>query len=127
MNRQLVIASVLLILTAIILGAFGAHALEKLVSPEKLSSYETGVRYQVYTGIALLAIGLQADRFAFSLKGFMLLQLIGVLFFSGSIYLLSLQEPLGMSLKFLGPVTPLGGSLMIAGWVVILVQLLRKK
>lgn len=126
MNRTITFTGILLILIAIILGAFGAHALKESISMEKLVSYETGVRYQFYHGISLLIIGLNTDKFKFSLVWAYRIILIGVVLFSGSIYLLALQNLIG-SMKFLGPVTPLGGSLMIVGWVLILVGLLKTK
>lgn len=127
MNRKIVIAGIVLIVVAIILGAFGAHALKDLLLEAKLKSFETGVRYEMYHGLALLVLGLNADHFSFSLKLATTLILAGVLLFSVSIYFLSLQEPLQMSFKFLGPITPLGGVLMITGWTVLLVQLLKEK
>lgn len=127
MNKKVTITGVVFIVTAIILGAFGAHALKELISPEKLISYETGVRYQMYHGLGLLIIGLLADRFSFKMNTFYYLQLTGVIMFSGSIYLLALQEPLNVKLSFLGPVTPIGGVLMILGWSILLLGLLRAK
>lgn len=127
MNRNIVIIAVCMIGIAIILGAFGAHGLKELVTAEKLASFETGVKYQMYHGLALLLLGLNADRVSFSLKTVSTLLLLGTLLFSVSIYFLTIQELLGASLKFLGPVTPLGGSLLIAGWMIFLVKLVRSK
>lgn len=124
MNKRIVIIGAVLMLLAIILGAFGAHSLKELISPEKLTSYETGVRYQVYHGLALLVIGLNAEKFKNGLRAFCLLILLGVILFSGSIYFLSIEEILHMKLSFLGPVTPVGGVLMIAGWIVFIIKLL---
>lgn len=123
----MVLTAATLILLAIVLGAFGAHALKEIISAEKLISFETGVRYQMYTGIALLVIGLNADRIAGSIRVFFGLQLIGILLFSLSIYLLALQEVIGVSLRFLGPVTPIGGMLLISSWIVIIMQLVKSK
>lgn len=127
MNKKIVVTGVVLIVVAIILGAFGAHGLRELVSVEKLATFEVGVRYEMYAGIILLIFGLNADKFSFSLKWISNLILVGIILFSGSIYLLSLQELTSMNLKFLGPITPIGGSLMIAGCTVLIVQLLRKQ
>lgn len=126
MNKKIVVTGVVLIVIAIILGAFGAHGLKELVSVEKLATFEVGVRYEMYAGIILLIFGLNADKFSFSLKWISNLILVGIILFSGSIYLLSVQELTSMNLKFLGPITPVGGSLMIAGCTVLIVQLLRK-
>lgn len=127
MNKSILLSAGLLIMTAIILGAFGAHALEKVLSPERLSSYEVGVRYQLYTGLALLVFGTGASKLTFQLTWIHRLLLGGTLLFSGSIYLLSFQELMGVSLSFLGPLTPIGGTLLIAGWCVFLVKLFRSK
>jgi uncharacterized membrane protein YgdD (TMEM256/DUF423 family) len=127
MNKKMVFTAAILILLAIVLGAFGAHALKEIISAEKLISFETGVRYQMYTGIALLVIGLNADKIGGSIRVFFGLQLIGILLFSLSIYLLALQEVMGVSLRFLGPVTPIGGMLLISSWIVFIIQLMKSK
>jgi uncharacterized membrane protein YgdD (TMEM256/DUF423 family) len=109
------------------LGAFGAHALKELLSAEKLESFEVGVRYQFYTSMILLLFGITADKFSFSLRSFYLFQILGVFLFSGSIYFLSLEEIFHTSLNFLGPITPIGGGLMIIGWVLFIFRLWRIK
>ncbi len=115
-KKMLTIAAVLGVVT-IGIGAFGAHGLEKLVDAEAQSSFETGVRYQMYHVIALwlLSISTRVPRrtrlWAFRFFIF------GILLFSGSIYLLSLNSVLSTDLKFLGPVTPIGGLLLILGWL----------
>ena len=127
MNKQMAIVSVLLIALGIILGAFGAHGLKQVVSPEKVASFEVGVRYQIYHGIALLILSLNASKIEGTLKVFLAFILGGILFFSGSIYLLALNDLLVADLSFLGPLTPVGGVLMIAGWGVLVRQLLKMK
>lgn len=127
MNKQIAIVSVLLISLGIILGAFGAHGLKQVVSPEKVASFEVGVRYQIYHGIALLILSLNASKIEGTLKVFLAFILGGILFFSGSIYLLALNDLLVADLSFLGPLTPVGGVLMIAGWGVLVRQLLKMK
>ena len=127
MNKQIAIISVLLIVLGIVLGAFGAHGLKELVTPEKVASYEVGVRYQIYHGLALLVLSLNASKIEGSLKVFLIFILSGVLLFSGSIYFLALNDVLSPDLSFLGPVTPIGGLLMIMGWGVLLRQFLKMK
>lgn len=127
MNKKIVVTGLVLLVIAIILGALGAHGLKELINPEKLASFEVGVRYEIYCGMLLLIIGLNADKFSFSLKWMSNLILMGVFLFSGSVYLLSMQELTTVNLKFLGPITPIGGSLMIAGCIVWIVQILRKQ
>lgn len=126
MNKKFVTTGVILVLLAIILGAFGAHGLKKIADANSVASFETGVRYQHYSGLALLIIGFSSNHLAFNLKPFFRLTLLGTLLFSGSIYLLSLQNLIGMELKFLGPITPIGGSLLIIGWAVLLIKIIRQ-
>lgn len=125
MKKGIVLSGVILIVVAIILGAFGAHGLKEVVSAEKIASFEVGVRYEIYIGIILLILGFNADKLQFSLKWVVNLVLLGAVMFCGSIYFLSLQELTTMKLSFLGPITPIGGSLMIAGLIVFVVKLLR--
>ena len=127
MNKSAVIIGVVMMVIAIILGAFGAHGLKEHLTPEKLNTFEVGVRYQIYHGLAFLILGLSADKVQFSLKLSIRFIFAGVLMFSVSIYFLAIQEMLGVSLKFLGPVTPLGGVLMIIGWILFLVKIIRSK
>lgn len=126
MNKKIVLTAAVLLLLAIVLGAFGAHGLKDKVTPERIATFEVGVRYQFYIGLAMLILGFNEEKLGFSLKPTFILLLIGVLFFSVSIYFLAIQEILGTSLKFLGPITPLGGLLMIIGLFVFIVKLMRK-
>src|SRR5262245_58254515 len=118
MNKSALLGTALACI-AVVLGAFGAHALKEKLEPLQLQVFETGVRYQVYHALALILLGLssgrihpswgQAAHWCFA---------AGILFFSGSLYLLSTRTLLGIeSWKFLGPVTPLGGLCFIAGWL----------
>lgn len=127
MNKKIVTIGIVLIVVAIILGAFGAHALKEVLTEKRLSSYEVGIRYQIYHGLAFLILGLNARQFTFSLKPISRLLFLGVLLFSGSIYALAMQDVLGVSMKFLGPITPLGGVLMIVGWIVLMMKLIKSK
>jgi uncharacterized membrane protein YgdD (TMEM256/DUF423 family) len=126
MNKKIVLTAAVLLMLAIILGAFGAHGLKDKVSPERIATFEVGVRYQFYIGLAMLILGFNEEKLGFSLKSTFLFLLLGVLFFSVSIYFLAIQEILGASLKFLGPITPIGGLLMIIGFLIFLVKLMRK-
>ncbi len=100
----------------VILGAFGAHLLEKLLSAAQLASFETGLRYQFYHVFFLILLSLVPRIEEKDKNKITLLISIGILLFSGSIYLLNLQDVLGLNLGFLGPVTPIGGSLLISAW-----------
>lgn len=120
----LIIAS-LFGITAIVLGAFGAHAFKKLISAEKLASFEVGVRYQMYSALALLILGFQLDFDVYSERLAVYSITAGTILFSFSIYLLSFAEYWKKNLKFLGPITPLGGLLMIIGWVALLISIIK--
>ena len=113
MNKKIVVTGAVLILIGIILGAFGAHSLKKVVDSSQVLSFETGVRYQIYHGFALIILGVNADRLLINSKWVIRFILLGVAVFSLSIYLMVMQGPMGLSLKFLGPITPIGGLLML--------------
>ena len=110
-------------LIAIVLGAFGAHALKEVLTAEQLSSFETGVRYQMYHAIVLLFVNVY-DGFTVSRKNAITyVFLIGILFFSGSIFAIHLTSVTAKSIWF---ITPLGGLLLIVGWLLMLVSFLKK-
>ena len=125
MNKNIMAWGATFALTAVILGAFGSHALKELLSINQLASFETGIRYQMFHGIVLLIIGISTDKIN---KTVIISKLFtsGTILFSFSIYLLNIQELIGTSLSFLGPVTPIGGALLIAGWFCLLLSLLKK-
>ncbi|SDQ78846.1 Uncharacterized membrane protein YgdD, TMEM256/DUF423 family [Chryseobacterium soldanellicola] len=112
---------------SVILGAFGAHALKKILSVERLESFETGVRYQMYAAFFLLIIGYILKFDTSSQKWISILMIAGTMLFSFSIYGLSLQDYLGANLKFLGPITPLGGLLMILSWGMLILYFAKNK
>ncbi|MFP3593364.1 DUF423 domain-containing protein [Chryseobacterium sp. SIMBA_038] len=112
---------------SVILGAFGAHALKKILSVERLESFETGVRYQMYAAFFLLIVGYVLKFETSSEKWVSILMIAGTMLFSFSIYFLSLQDYLGANLKFLGPITPLGGLLMIISWGMLIVYFAKNR
>ncbi|WP_172280429.1 DUF423 domain-containing protein [Chryseobacterium sp. Chry.R1] len=112
---------------SVILGAFGAHALKKILSVERLESFETGVRYQMYAAFFLLIIGFILKFETSSEKWVSILMIAGTMLFSFSIYFLSLQDYLGANLKFLGPITPLGGLLMILSWGMLILYFAKNR
>ena len=111
--------------TGVMLGAFGAHLFKKIISKEKLESFETGVRYQLLHGVVLLLVGLMFDFGQMSQRLAAWFFIVGVALFSFSIYFLSFSEKLGNNVKVLGPVTPLGGLLIILGWCSLLVYFMQ--
>ena len=114
-------------MTAIILGAFGAHALKEVLSPSQLNTFETGVKYQMYHALFLLFLGINASVNPKIKKTIFLLISFGVLLFSGSIYLLATMTITNIDLKFIGILTPLGGLLLILGWGIFTAQFLKNK
>jgi len=118
MNKKLIIIGASTALLAVVIGAFGAHGLKALLSPTQLNTFEIGVRYQFYHSFAILLAGILyfhiPNKKLISAGWFFL---AGILLFSGSLYLLSCREILGIvSWSFLGPLTPIGGVFFIIGW-----------
>mgnify|MGYP001586004360 CR=1 FL=1 len=105
--------------TAIILGAFGAHLLKKKLSTEQLQSFETGIKYQMYHAIVLLVLGFQLKESSTIDQYIFLAFIIGTLLFSFSIYGLVISSAKNKKIKFLGPITPLGGLFLVAGWLLL--------
>jgi uncharacterized membrane protein YgdD (TMEM256/DUF423 family) len=119
----------LCIILSIVLGAFGAHALKDSLNQEQLTSFETGVRYQMYHGIAFLILPFIFSKINVVGKAPFWFMLMGVILFSGSIYGLTfcnLQHAVGLK-KVFGPITPIGGLLMIIGWSISFVLILKWK
>ncbi len=114
-------------LLSVILGAFGAHAFKKILSAERLESFETAVRYQIYAAFFLLIVGYILKFETTSEKWISILMITGTFLFSVSIYFLSFQDYLGVNLKFLGPITPLGGLLMIISWAMLIWHFVKNK
>lgn len=109
-------------LSAVALGAFGAHALKKTLAPEMMTVYETAVNYHVVHALGLLAVGLLAWQLPDSgaLRGAGILMVAGLLLFSGSLYALSLS-----GIRWLGAITPLGGTAFLAAWLLLVVAVVR--
>ena len=114
-------------LLSVILGAFGAHALKKVLSADKLASFETGVKYQMYSALFLLIIGYILKFETPSEKWISILMIAGTFIFSVSIYLLSFSEVSSVNFKFLGPITPIGGLLMIISWAMLIFYFLKHR
>lgn len=116
MDKKTITAGAFLGMLAIILGAFGAHALKAVLSPEQLMTFETGVRYQMYHALFLLFIGTTGLLSQKIKKTIYYLVLVGVLFFSGSIYLLATNSLTSFDFRVIGFITPIGGFLLIVAW-----------
>jgi uncharacterized membrane protein YgdD (TMEM256/DUF423 family) len=128
MYKPSLIAGTILAMTAVILGAFGAHYLKTIFTPEILTSFETGVKYQFYHAFALIALGVYAKFSIYSVKWIYRLLTIGTLFFSGSIYALCyFKGTMQIGLGGIGIITPIGGVIMIAGWAMWLINIMKIK
>lgn len=127
MNRKIILTAALLGLIAIILGAFGAHALKEKLTIAQLATFETGVRYQMYHALFLLFVGIGNSISVTVQSRIFYLTIVGVLLFSGSIYLLSTQTLSGINFRPIGFITPIGGLLLISAWALLIVDLLRNK
>ncbi len=114
---------------AVILGAFGAHSLKNLLSESQLATFETGVRYQYYHTFAIFGVYLLNQKNPIKrLNSINTFFLIGIILFSGSLYLLACKDILGIeNWKFLGPITPIGGTFFIIGWILLTITSLTNR
>jgi uncharacterized membrane protein YgdD (TMEM256/DUF423 family) len=110
---------------AVMLGAFGAHGLKKIISETSLQTFETGVRYQMYHAFGLM---IAAIIFSSSVQKRVMLAgrlfIAGIIIFSGSLYFLALTAD---NFRFVGAITPIGGSCFIAGWILLFLAASDKK
>ena len=127
MSKNILIKAGILGMIAVLGGAFGAHALKEILSLEDLATFNTGVRYQMMHSVVLICLFLIGTKF--EMKQFRIAaQLIfwGVILFSGSIYILVFKNIIGVeALKFAGPITPVGGLLIITGWLFIVLGAIK--
>ncbi len=133
MDKRITIISILGA-TAVALGALGAHALKGkldtgLITIDQLNGFDTGVKYQMYHTLAMfLVLIMQKDHSSKYLNYAFNLFLSGIVLFSGSLYFLTTRHLIGADwLKFLGPVTPIGGLLFVAGWLMLTAALFSTK
>ncbi|WP_289022516.1 DUF423 domain-containing protein [uncultured Salegentibacter sp.] len=127
MDRRFLITGAFFGLLSVIIGAFAAHGLKPLLSEAANNSFETGVKYQMYHALLFLLLGsVQRKQFNFRKQVFFLL-LFGVICFSGSIYLLATNNLTPIDFTGIALVTPLGGTLLIGGWVFLLIEFIKIK
>lgn len=128
MYRKALVAGSVFAALAVILGAFGAHALKQVLEPDQLQTFETGVKYQFYHSFALLATGIIYASFPFKqVKLASTFFITGILLFSGSLYALTLLKMNGqVGLGGVGIITPVGGLFFIAGWLLLTMGILKK-
>lgn len=127
MDKKIISTGAIFGMLAIILGAFGAHALKKVLSIEELTTFETGVKYQMYHALFLVLIGTINELSQKAKKTIYYLVVFGVIFFSGSIYLLATNNLTSFNFKVIGFVTPVGGLLLILAWGTLFINFLKKK
>jgi uncharacterized membrane protein YgdD (TMEM256/DUF423 family) len=126
-KRLIIIASVFGIL-AVILGAFGAHALKSLLDPAGLEVWKTAVSYHFYHTLALLFVSILPASNSKVVNMAAWFFSLGILFFSGSLYLISAKEILNITqLSVLGPLTPIGGLFFIMGWFSLITIAVKSK
>ncbi len=128
MDKSTLIKGSILGVISVILGALGAHSLKNILLPEQLLSFDTGVRYQMYHAILLVLLSIviktRSSKYLLTAVNFIFW---GVILFSGSIYMLTLKNIFNIEyLKFVGPITPIGGVLMVAGWFLLMLDGLKK-
>lgn len=127
MDKKIISTGAILGMIAIILGAFGAHALKKVLSIDELATFETGVKYQMYHVLFLLFVGTMTELSLKIKKIIYNLVVFGIVFFSGSIYLLATNSLTSFDFKIIGFVTPIGGLLLISAWGILLLNYNNKK
>lgn len=124
MNKSILSIGAVLGATAVVMGAFGAHALKGILTVDQLRAYHTGVAYQFYHVFAIMLCGLMpGNQHAVLLNRAAYLFLTGIVLFSGSLYCLTIFP----FLQFLGIVTPLGGISFVAGWLFLAASFLKKR
>ena len=127
MNKKIISTAAIIGAIAIIFGAFGAHALKKVLNVEQLATFETGVKYQMYHALFLLFVGTSVLVSEKAKKVIYYLVVFGLLLFSGSIYLLATNELTSFDFKVIGFVTPIGGFLLIVAWLWLFFDFFNKK
>ena len=132
MNKKILTIGCVFSLLSIAMGAFGAHTLKELITADQLASLKTGVQYQMYHALVLIIIGFNADKIK-NIATVSSLFIIGILFFSSSIYILSLQDLMTVNLSFssigkgFSLITPIGGLLFIAAWIALINSIIKQK
>jgi uncharacterized membrane protein YgdD (TMEM256/DUF423 family) len=127
MNKLFLILGTLLAGLGVILGAFGAHGLKKILPPESVASYQTGVQYQMYHAFALLIVGVLSNRMPGSFLNWAgIFFVAGIVLFSGSLYLMaSLKAMDKIGISGIGIITPIGGILFIIAWILLLISIAK--
>jgi uncharacterized membrane protein YgdD (TMEM256/DUF423 family) len=121
MTKQLLITGSILAALSVGLGALAAHWLKANISPANVINFDTAARYQMYHALAILIMAALPAKYHIRLFRLTFYSfLTGIIFFSGSVYLLATREITGLQLSWIGPVTPVGGLLFITGWILLI-------
>jgi uncharacterized membrane protein YgdD (TMEM256/DUF423 family) len=128
-QKNILLLGIVMAAIAVILGAFGAHGLKKIVTTEQLEVFKTGVQYQFYHAIGMILVGLIAQNIQHVLiKQAAWMFFGGIVAFSGSLYLLTLFFALNTEgVKWIGVITPIGGLLFITGWIMLGLGVFKNK
>ena len=127
MNKTILITGLVFGLLAVVFGAFGAHGLKRVVGPEEISTFETGVKYQMYHALFLILLSMLPNIATSVRNTVFYLVLVGVILFSGSIYFLATNVLTSFDFKKIAFITPIGGTLLIAAWGYLVFSVLSKK
>ena len=127
MNRKMIITGALLGFTAVLLGAFGAHGLKNYVDSSAIESFTTGVRYQMYHSFLLFCISQFTFLSSKQKRTLFFIIILGVLLFSGSIYILVVDTIFGFDARSIAFITPIGGLLLIVAWTLLFLHTYKSK
>lgn len=128
MNKRIILTAAFFGALAVILGAFGAHGLKNIVAPHQLETWQKGVEYQFYHTFAILYLSTFARYKNKLIALSFLFFILGIILFSGSLYLLAIKDAYNLSFaKFLGPITPIGGVGFILGWTCLFLAAFKDK
>ncbi|MFN8352614.1 MAG: DUF423 domain-containing protein [Flavobacteriales bacterium] len=130
MDRRTLAWASAICLLAVGLGAFGAHGIQDLVDLQAYANWQTAAQYQFYHGLALLGLAALHERLHARVVSLVrILFVLGVICFCGSLYVLATRQVMGTDglTRFIGPITPLGGLLFMAGWIVLFISALRAR
>ncbi len=121
-SKKILLVGSIFVFLAVLLGAFGAHGLKKILEPQALETFKTGVTYQFYHGFGLIALALINQVFNIDVRKSALLFIIGIFLFSGNCYLYSLTQ-----IKTIALIIPAGGLCFIAGWLLLTIKVSKKR
>ncbi|MCB0807590.1 MAG: DUF423 domain-containing protein [Bacteroidales bacterium] len=122
MSKTIIISAAIFLALAVAIGAFGAHALKEKLADDLLQIYKTGVEYHFYHALGLLLVGILSLYMPSNLLNWSALLLgIGIVVFSGSLYVLAIS-----GIRWIGAITPIGGLSFIAGWILLIFAVLKK-